>query len=120
VIEVQKIYKLSPGESAVVRLPHGIGYVEIRTTGVNGPTGHPVIGVDVVSETTRTDAADGRRYHPHFDHDCGVVLVGDPGPKMLEQERFARQFAEVITSHDSGEHSFCPESCPALATTEEP
>lgn len=100
-----------------IMLPRGIGYVEIRTDSVNGRTGYPVIGVDVVSETKHSDAKDGRRYWPHFDHDCGVVLIGEPGPKMLEQERFMEHAARVIKAHDSGDHSTCPPTCPAVIAT---
>lgn len=97
-----------------IDLPHRIGHVEIRTTDVNGPTGYPVIGVEVVSATRHTPAADGRLYRPQFDHDCGVVLVGEPGPALREQERFAQRMADVLKAHDSGDHSSCPSICPAV------
>jgi hypothetical protein len=96
-----------------VQLPDGIGYVEIYTGGVNGPTGYPAVGVDVVSKTKHTDAADGRRYWPQFDHDCGVILVGKPGPRLLEQQRMADWAGRVFRKHDSGDHSECPDTCPA-------
>jgi hypothetical protein len=105
---------LDPGDSARIILPHGIGFVEIRTGGsVHGPTGYPVIGVDVISETRHAPAEDGRIYEPARDHDSGVVLVGRPGPRLLEQERQIKWFAEVISKHDTGDHSICPETCPA-------
>ena len=111
--EPLKIYEMSPGESVVVQLPHGIGYVEIRTDGVNGPTGYPAIGVDVISETKHTRADDGRLYHPQFDHSCGVVLVGRPSARMLEQQRLMEHSERVIKAHDSGDHTTCPPACPA-------
>jgi hypothetical protein len=107
---------LEPGDEARITLPNGIGYVEISTAGsVHGPTGYPVIGVEVVSASKNSPAADGRVYEPARDRDCGVVLVGRPGPKMLEQERQVRWFENVIRKHDSGDHSECPETCPAKA-----
>lgn len=107
-------YILSPGDSARITLPHGIGCVEIRTEGsVHGPTGYPVIGVDVISDTKHTPATDGRLYEPVRGGDCGVVLVGRPGPRMLEQERQVKWFETVIRKHDGGDHSACPETCPA-------
>lgn len=96
-----------------VDLPHGIGYVEIRTGDVHGPTGYPVIGVDVISQARNTPAEDGRLYEPARDRDCGVVLVGRPGPRLLEQQRQVKWFEKVIRKHDSGDHTECPESCPA-------
>jgi hypothetical protein len=96
-----------------IKLPRRIGYVEIRTDGVNGPTGYPVIGVDVVSKTRATPAADGRLYEPRFDRDCAVVLIGRPGPRMLEQQRQLAWFEKAIRLHDSGDHTECPDTCPA-------
>lgn len=107
---------MKAGDTARITLPNGIGYVEIRTAGsVHGPTGYPVIGVEVVSEAKNSPAADGRIYETVRDRDCGVVLVGHPGPKMLEQERQVKWFESVIRRHDSGDHSECPETCPAKA-----
>lgn len=95
-----------------IELPDGIGYVEIRTTGVHGATGYPVIGVEVVSETQHTDAADGRRYY--FQSSAhGGVLIGEPGPQMIARERLAQELAHVIKAHDAGDHSLCPATCPA-------
>jgi hypothetical protein len=117
---------LRPGELRVERmhddegilrihLPRGIGFVEIHNNGVHGATGYPVIGVEVVSETLHSDAADGRRYS--FQSTAhGAVLIGEPGPKMLEQERFMREMAKVIAAHDSGDHTGCPEACRARDT----
>jgi hypothetical protein len=110
-----KIYEMSSGEAVTVKLPHGIGYVEIRANGVNGPTGYPVIGVEVISQSRNTPAADGRLYEPRFDHDCGVVLIGRPGPQLLEQQRQVEWFERVIKMHDRGDHTECPETCPAKA-----
>lgn len=105
---------LEPGDSAKITLPNGIGYVEIRTSGVNPPTGNPAINVDVVSETTHAVAGDGRNYEPVFTtrYD-NVVLVGYPGPKMLAQQRWAELCAAVGRKHNSGDHTQCPETCPA-------
>lgn len=102
-----------------INLPRGIGFVEIHNNGsVHGPTGHPVIGVEVVSETRHSDAADGRRYY--FQTSAhGGVLVGEPGPKMLEQERFMQEAAKIIVAHDSGDHTKCPDACAAKATHDE-
>lgn len=110
--EPTKIYEMSPGESVTVQLPHGIGYVEIRTDGVNGATGWPAIGVDAVSRTTNTPAEDGRLYRPYFDHDCGVVLIGEPGLKLAEQERQVEWVETVFAQHNNGDHSDCPDNCP--------
>jgi hypothetical protein len=97
-----------------VQLPGRIGYVEIRTGNVNGPTGFPVVGVEVVSATQHTPADDGRLYSPTFSaRDDTVVLVGRPGPRLLEQQRQVKWFEKVIKLHDSGDHSECPETCPA-------
>lgn len=99
-----------------VDLPRGIGHVEIRTTGVHPPTGYPVVGVEVVSRTRNTEAADGRCYR--FQSTAhGGVLIGEPGPAMREQERFALRMADVIKAHDSGDHSTCPETCPSVNRT---
>lgn len=94
-----------------IKLPHGIGYVEISQGNVHGPTGFPIIGVDAVSETKDTPAADGRNYEPARDRDSGVVLVGRPGAKMLEEERFMKRAADIIRAHDSGDHTGCPDTC---------
>lgn len=97
-----------------VRLPHHIGFVEIRTGGVHGPTGHPVIGISARSTTESSPAADGRQYRAtHATRDDEIVLVGEPGPKLLEQQRFAKKMGEVIKAHDSGDHRQCPDACPA-------
>lgn len=96
-----------------VLLPDGIGYVEIRTDGINGPTGYPVVGVDVVSLARRTPAADGRLYEPRFDHDCGVILIGRPGSKLAGDLRVAA----VLEAHDAGNHSTCPATCPVIRNT---
>lgn len=106
--EPTKIYEMSPGESVTVQLPHNIGHVEIRTDGVNPGTGNPTVGVDVVSRTKRIPAGDGRLYRPQFDHDCGVVLIGRPGPGLIEDQRLA----DVMKAHESGDHSDCPDTCP--------
>jgi hypothetical protein len=96
-----------------VLLPDGIGYVEIRTGNVHGPTGYPVVGVELVSYALDTPARDGRLYEPARDRDNGVVLIGRPGPKLAEQERQVAWFERVIKKHDSGDHTECPETCPA-------
>lgn len=111
--EPTEIYQVSPGESVKVDLPHEIGYVEIRTGGVNGATGNPTIGVEVVLSSTRTPAADGRIYEPIRDRETGIVLIGRPGPKMLEEQRRNEWFKKVIRKHDSDNHSECPETCPS-------
>lgn len=101
-----------------IDLPHGIGYVEIRTTGVHGPTGYPVIGVEVVSKTMHTEAADGRRYR--FQSTAhGGVLIGEPGPAMREQERHVAWVEKVFALHNKGDHSACPTTCPAATASEE-
>ena len=115
---------LNPGEHRTVlmhdnepvlkiKLPHGIGYVEIRNDGaVHGPTGYPVIGVEVTSQTVHREAANGRLYH--FESSAhGGALVGEPGPKMLEQQRFMKEAAKIIVAHDGGDHSKCPDACTA-------
>lgn len=108
-----EIYQISPDENILVHLPHGIGHVEIRTTDVNGATGHPVIGVEVHSKTEHSDAADGRRYRPIFEtRDDTVVLIGEPGPRMIEQEKQARWVEQAFAKHNSGDHSSCPDNCP--------
>lgn len=103
-----------------VKLPDNIGYVEISQGNVHGPTGFPVIGVDAVSQTKDTPADDGRNYTPARDRDSGVVLVGRPGAKMLEEERFMKRAADIIRAHDSGEHAFCPDTCPAVIAADVP
>jgi hypothetical protein len=97
-----------------VQLPGRIGYVEIHTGYAHGPTGFPTVGVEVVSATQHTPADDGRLYSPTFSvRDDTVVLVGRPGPKLLEAQRQVEWFEKVITKHDSGDHSECPDTCPA-------
>lgn len=113
--EPTEIYQLSPGEAVRVQLPHRIGYVEIRTAGVNPATGHPTIGVDVVQIWPRNPAADGRIYKAVRDRETGVVLIGHPGPEMLEKQRQVEWFERVIKKHDSGNHSECPIDCPVKA-----
>jgi len=99
-----------------VRLPGRIGYVEIRTGLLHGPTGYPTVGVEVVSDTVHTPADDGRIYSAVYTvRDDTVVLVGRPSPSLLEQERLAEHAGRVIRLHDSGDHSECPEGCPAKA-----
>jgi hypothetical protein len=62
-----------------VFLPHGIGYVEIRTGNVNGPTGYPVVAVEVVSDALDTPAQDGRTYEPFFNLGQNTIyMVGYP------------------------------------------
>lgn len=96
-----------------VRLPEGIGYLEIRTGGVNGPTGYPAVAVEVVTDP-HTPAADGRLYSATYTvRDDTVVLVGRPSPELLEMQRAIEYAGKVIKLHDSGDHSKCPESCPA-------
>jgi hypothetical protein len=96
-----------------ILLPDGIGYVEIRTGNVHGPTGYPVVGVEVVSYTKNTPAADGRLYEPARDRDSSVVLIGRPGPRLEEQQRQVAWFEKVIRLHDSGDHTECLATCPA-------
>lgn len=68
---------IAQGESLKVWLPHGIGYVEIRTGNVEGRTGDPVVAVEVVSDTLDTPATDGRNYEQYYDSMHNTVrLVG--------------------------------------------
>lgn len=53
-------------ETLCVELPRGIGVVNIRTGLVHGPTGSPMISVEVVSDTLDTPADDGRFYEQHY------------------------------------------------------
>lgn len=76
--EPLKIWEMSPGESVRVLLPDGIGYVEIRTGNVHGPTGYPVVAIEVVSETLDKPAEDGRMYEPVGRMHDTVLLVGYP------------------------------------------
>jgi hypothetical protein len=103
-----------------IELPDEIGYVEIRTTGIHPPTGYPVIGVDVISKTKITPAADGRIYEPARARDDGIVLIGRPGPELLEREKFEERLSEVFEAHASGEHAFCPDTCPAVKAADVP
>ncbi len=67
------------GETLRAHLPHGIGYVEIRTGNVHGPTGYPVVAVEVVSNSIDAPAEDGRLYEPHFKHTHNMIyMVGCP------------------------------------------
>jgi hypothetical protein len=120
---------LRPGELRVERmhddegilrihLPRGIGFVEIRANSIHSQTGYPMIAVELVCDEERP-AADGRVYEQRFKFDGSLLYaIGKPGPKLLEQERFMREMAEVITAHDSGDHTKCPPSCPTMATNQ--
>lgn len=114
--EPTRIYRMDTGESVRVDLPDGIGYVEIRANNVHGPTGYPAIGVSVVSQTLNRPAADGRLYEPVFKFDgTEITLVGNPGPQLRE----AMKLGAIIKAHDSGDHTRCPDACPALAADSE-
>lgn len=114
--EPVQIYEMSPGESVTVKLPRGIGRVEIRTAGVNGPTGYPVIGVGLYSATECSPAADGRLYVPLPVHrDDEAALIGTPTPWMLEQQRQVAWVEKVFELHNSGNHTECSETCPVRA-----
>lgn len=68
-----------------VRLPHGIGYVEIRTGNVHGPTGHPVVAVEVISNSVDTPAQDGRLYEQRCNHSHNMIyMVGIPADPATE------------------------------------
>lgn len=108
-----QIYEMGRKEAVKVLLPDGIGYVEIRTGNVHGPTGFPVVGVDVESKATQRPARDGLLYTPYRDRESGVVLVGKPGPQMLERQRQVAWVEMVFALHNSGDHSECPDTCPA-------
>lgn len=56
-------HELGPGGTVRIRLPHGIGYVDIRADGDDG-RGHPQIEVEAVctSDTPNDPAGDGRHY----------------------------------------------------------
>lgn len=101
-------------------LPDRIGFVEIRTSGVHGPTGYPVIGVSLVSTRDLVPALDGLLYERIRDSNGDMLLVGKPSPKMLEEQRFMQRAAEIIKAHDSGEHAFCPDTCPAVIAADVP
>lgn len=58
-----------------IRLPHGIGYVEIRTGNIQPTTGYPVVAVDVVSHAIDTPAEDGRFYEPRFKHTHNMIYM---------------------------------------------
>lgn len=107
-----EIYQVSPGESVKVNLPHEIGYVEIRTDSVQPGTGNPVIGIEALLHSSRTAAADGHIYELKVGSSGSLLLIGSPGPKLLEQQRRDAWFKKVIRRHDSGDHSECPETCP--------
>lgn len=110
------IYFGDHDDNGVLRidLPHRIGYVEIRTGGVNDPTGHPAISVWAYSETEHMPADDGRLYEAVYTvRDDTIVLVGAPGPQMLERQRQAAQVEKVFELHNSGDHAQCPDICPA-------
>jgi hypothetical protein len=65
-----------------VLLPNGIGYVEIRTGNVHGPTGYPVVTTEMVSYAIDTPAADGRLYEPKFNLGRNTIyMVGRPDTK---------------------------------------
>ena len=67
-----------------VLLPDGIGYVEIRTGNVQGSTGYPVVGVEVVSSTIDTPADDGRLYEPTVvAWQNTILLTGRPTRRTL-------------------------------------
>lgn len=62
-----------------VRLPDGIGYVEIQTGKRDIRSGNPMILVEVVSDTLDTPAADGRFYEESHDSMTSTVrLIGRP------------------------------------------
>ena len=66
-------------ETLRVLLPDGIGYVEIRTGNVHGPTGWPVVAVEMVSYALDTPAEDGRLYEQQFRQDQNAIyMVGRP------------------------------------------
>jgi hypothetical protein len=65
-----------------VLLPNGIGYVEIRTGNVHGPTGYPVVAAEMVSYSVDTPAEDGRLYEPQFSLGQNTIyMVGRPDTK---------------------------------------
>jgi hypothetical protein len=73
-----------PMESDTMRvvLPDGVGYVEIRTGNVHGPTGYPVVAAEMVSHSVDTPAADGRLYEPQFNLGQNTIyMVGRPDTK---------------------------------------
>jgi hypothetical protein len=70
---------IDDNETLSLELPDGIGAVHIRTGNIHGPTGYPVITVEVVSDSLDTPARDGRLYEPQFNgiHNT-VYMVGRP------------------------------------------
>jgi hypothetical protein len=73
------------GKTLRVLLPDGIGYVEIRTGRVHGPTGYPVVAVEAVSYTIDTPAGDGRMYEQRSSPSPGtILLLGYPGPATID------------------------------------
>jgi hypothetical protein len=74
-------------ETFSVELPDGIGVVHIRTGSVHGPTGFPMVAVEVVSHSVDTPAADGRLYEPQFKpmHNT-IFMVGRPTTTTTTEE----------------------------------
>lgn len=75
----EKTLTLEPGDSVKITLPHGIGFVEIRTSGTsgtNGPTGYPTKAADVPRETSEGTCTEGARRpqcYPFHTDDCPYV-----------------------------------------------
>lgn len=67
------------GDEMSIELPDGIGVVHIRTGGEQPRTGHPMISVEVVSDSIDTPADDGRFYQAEYSsaHET-IYLVGHP------------------------------------------
>ena len=74
------------GKTMRITLPHGIGYVEIRTGNVHGPTGHPVVAVEVISDSIDTPAQDGRLYEQQCNHSHNTIfMVGVPANEPTKE-----------------------------------
>jgi len=71
--------QLEPGEKLRVKFPDSIGYVDISTGAVNGPTGWPVVSASVTSTSEDGPAEDGRYYEPQYNgiHHM-VYMAGRP------------------------------------------
>lgn len=66
-------------ETLSVELPNGVGVVHIRTDDGTTMHGHPIITVELVSDTLDTPAADGRYYLPGISRRPNtMVLTGLP------------------------------------------
>jgi hypothetical protein len=88
----------APTGTLRILLPDGIGYVEIRTGSVHGPSGNPVVAVETVSYTVDQPAKDGRLYEPRCDPPKNTVfLVGYPNLKDEHIHKF-----ETIASWPAG------------------